>query len=571
MERRPSVRAFNAAAAMGSFSLVYSFPAGRRWCGDATCRGLLFYAFSGIRAARVSVDGVWGDLLARRAFLLLSPDCWLPRRAPEPRCSSRVLALAIGKDIWLASESKAVTTRASQACAVLRVGQNSRRRCGNATVQRLLAWLRGRGRRSTGQKEFVRRVFPISQKIFKERPVPKRSVLMAIAAAADLAASPPRCASIAAASAKATVMRQLVAHGHGAILVHAAAALDAHQGPQLFTEFESISCLALNIKKTVFIPLWKYASESNVRGLIRESAPAWRDIAVCSAGKYLGFWIGPGAGLKSWEKPDLYSLRETFGFKYSFTNIHCVALAAKLRVIDQVAPDCRERCQELEQLDDRFLTGPFGTFRSLHVAEYFARFARAEHVAECSGVARRKVRALADKAAQGAGVHFQAIVADLVKKALYPAPAHRLPHKLCRWGFGVPGDVLAGRVSRAFHIVHSWVPAEGCGIILTYDLQRLALAIYGVYRTTNHVRFHGGLYLKDTILTDDFELDQDSESRRRLKDTTRKLREGELLEVYEWPRKEEKSGLLRMKAKVKGDGAVGWVTTEGNQGTAYCE
>jgi len=56
-----------------------------------------------------------------------------------------------------------------------------------------------------------------------------------------------------------------------------------------------------------------------------------------------------------------------------------------------------------------------------------------------------------------------------------------------------------------------------------------------------------------------------------LKDTTRKLREGELLEVYEWPRKEEKSGLLRMKAKVKGDGAVGWVTTEGNQGTAYCE
>ncbi|CAK0873161.1 unnamed protein product, partial [Prorocentrum cordatum] len=72
---------------------------------------------------------------------------------------------------------------------------------------------------------------------------------------------------------------------------------------KLFTEFESTSCLAFNIKKTVFIPLWKYASESNVRALIRESAPAWRDIAVCSAGKYFGFWIGPGAGLKSWEKP----------------------------------------------------------------------------------------------------------------------------------------------------------------------------------------------------------------------------------------------------------------------------
>jgi len=77
--------------------------------------------------------------------------------------------------------------------------------------------------------------------------------------------------------------------------------------------------------------------------------------------------------------------------------------------------------------------------------------------------------------------------------------------------------------------------------------------------------------LKETILTESFELDADKESSRKLKDTTRKLKEGELLEVHEWPRKEEKSGLIRMKAKARSDGVVGWITTTGNTGTVFVE
>jgi len=79
--------------------------------------------------------------------------------------------------------------------------------------------------------------------------------------------------------------------------------------------------------------------------------------------------------------------------------------------------------------------------------------------------------------------------------------------------------------------------------------------------------------VKETILTESFELDGSGskDTTRKLKVTTRKLKEGEIVEVREWARKEEKSGLMRMKCKAKSDGAIGWVTTIGNQGTVFLE
>lgn len=69
---------------------------------------------------------------------------------------------------------------------------------------------------------------------------------------------------------------------------------------------------------------------------------------------------------------------------------------------------------------------------------------------------------------------------------------------------------------------------------------------------------------KETILMDSFDLDSDGKA-----DTSRKLRPGELIEVREWMRKDEKSGLMRMKCRAKMDGKVGWVTVVGNTGTVY--
>jgi hypothetical protein len=51
----------------------------------------------------------------------------------------------------------------------------------------------------------------------------------------------------------------------------------------------------------------------------------------------------------------------------------------------------------------------------------------------------------------------------------------------------------------------------------------------------------------------------------------RKLDIGELLEMTEEPKEDEKRKVLRVHVKAKSDGKEGWVTVKGNQGTVYVE
>jgi len=86
----------------------------------------------------------------------------------------------------------------------------------------------------------------------------------------------------------------------------------------------------------------------------------------------------------------------------------------------------------------------------------------------------------------------------------------------------------------------------------------------------------GGLMMKvvkETILTPNFDVSGDSskEQARKVKDTTRKLKEGELVEVREWMKKEETSGLMRMKVRTRNGGHVGWATAVGSTGAKFLE
>ena len=45
----------------------------------------------------------------------------------------------------------------------------------------------------------------------------------------------------------------------------------------------------------------------------------------------------------------------------------------------------------------------------------------------------------------------------------------------------------------------------------------------------------------------------------------------ELLEVLQFPTKDPGCGVLRVRAKVSGDGATGWVSVAGNAGTCFLE
>ena len=71
----------------------------------------------------------------------------------------------------------------------------------------------------------------------------------------------------------------------------------------LFQEFQSISALQLNVKKTVLVPLWPATDTKTLRVHIKECCAFWKDIVIDSHCKYLGFVLGPGAGGLSWSKP----------------------------------------------------------------------------------------------------------------------------------------------------------------------------------------------------------------------------------------------------------------------------
>jgi len=73
--------------------------------------------------------------------------------------------------------------------------------------------------------------------------------------------------------------------------------------------------------------------------------------------------------------------------------------------------------------------------------------------------------------------------------------------------------------------------------------------------------------IKETILTDACDLAEVKFDGTK----PRKLKEGELLEVREWPAKQEGSGLTRMMCRAKADGRIGWATTLGNTGIKFIE
>jgi len=71
--------------------------------------------------------------------------------------------------------------------------------------------------------------------------------------------------------------------------------------------------------------------------------------------------------------------------------------------------------------------------------------------------------------------------------------------------------------------------------------------------------------VKETILTGAFVIGGASNQKDR------KLKVGEIVEVREWARKEEASGLMRMQVCVRSDGQVGWATSVGNTGITFLE
>jgi len=69
-----------------------------------------------------------------------------------------------------------------------------------------------------------------------------------------------------------------------------------------FMEYERLSGLALNLSKTVLVPLWDKGT-GDAQAMIDCVAPVWGAIRIQEHAEYLGFILGPAAKDRSWLKP----------------------------------------------------------------------------------------------------------------------------------------------------------------------------------------------------------------------------------------------------------------------------
>ena len=58
--------------------------------------------------------------------------------------------------------------------------------------------------------------------------------------------------------------------------------------------------MQLNLHKCVIVPLWFFTA--SIRTHLRELVPDAACFQIVQCGLYLGVYIGPGAGTKSWDK-----------------------------------------------------------------------------------------------------------------------------------------------------------------------------------------------------------------------------------------------------------------------------
>ena len=66
-----------------------------------------------------------------------------------------------------------------------------------------------------------------------------------------------------------------------------------------FRRLAAVANLVLNIPKTVCIPLWPTTME-HLRSMLVSVDATWEQVQAATAGKYLGYYIGPGKGHQSW-------------------------------------------------------------------------------------------------------------------------------------------------------------------------------------------------------------------------------------------------------------------------------
>ena len=73
---------------------------------------------------------------------------------------------------------------------------------------------------------------------------------------------------------------------------------------RVFEVMNAVACLVLQTKKCVIVPLIPFTDPniSYIKGWLSNNVPKWAGFKIAPFGEYLGFCVGPAAGLAQWSK-----------------------------------------------------------------------------------------------------------------------------------------------------------------------------------------------------------------------------------------------------------------------------
>ena len=156
---------------------------------------------------------------------------------------------------------------------------------------------------------------------------------------------------------------------------------------------------------------------------------------------------------------DLCNLASEFSFKGEFPDPRWTALAAKLRVIHTVAPDCKKFKDELLHCQLECGRRPFPAW---HDKCFFSVLSNAEEKLAAKGVNRREISKRLKSEPEGSQMSFQRLAESQIRKT-HAAPYFRdarLRAKCCQWKFSVLDGHLESRVMKAMSLINSKCPAR---------------------------------------------------------------------------------------------------------------
>ena len=194
---------------------------------------------------------------------------------------------------------------------------------------------------------------------------------------------------------------------------------DAELLMQSFRSFEEISGLALNLSKTITIPLWLDPLQ-DIKEQLAEKHSAWNLVCVARKGTYLGFAIGPEKGDTSWGKAEDKFLKraQLWGmqggglhvsiYAYNTFAVSVLAFIAQLELppdhlqateIKAIRRIATGPGQWIIREDAWFLAEGYGQTKSCTAIHYMAqaakfRVAHLEKWSQAGGPLRRRVYAL---------------------------------------------------------------------------------------------------------------------------------------------------------------------------------